>query len=552
MYSVDMKNAQLILRYSDVFPGEKPNLVDKIKNINMHKTISIISELIQIKDAKCEPINIFGMEVRFPFEIILKRDYCGMKPESPREMMENMMMRKNQHIISLQMLLILLKKVIIYGNYESLKEQNYEITNDDYKDIIMMQLLVADEISEKHRESIDTDHFLYSTYHLNYQRNVANEFLRMYYMMECLSRSPYNFSDDVQSEYRDYYGDFTSKYCITPTEYSSLLFWELHYYYSDKNYLSTSKCWRNIDLIYKEAKEKEKISKVIDILMKKPCELREWAIKSEMDEWDFTLFYSFPFISDGQSNYISVSNVTLINAFFEKIFWLIRDCYPQKDSRAMAFFGRLFERYIQDATKDACRKSYTYINEFQYKVNRANRKSSDAYVRKENNLLVVEAKGFSVLVDCMSKNEKIERNNEKLFVTPVLQADERLNEFYKCKKEFAGVEEAFVISVTLDNINAIPNYYNTIHKEISEKKKCTLVRYYFNLSIEEYEMLLYLIEQDIDIFKILREYFTNRVLSPFSNYVREKVDSVNMTRFMEENYKAATYKMESMLSKSHC
>lgn len=302
MYSVDMKNAQLILRYSDVFPGEKPNLVDKIKNVNMHKTISIISELIQIKDAKCEPINIFGMEVRFPFEIILKRDYCGMKPESPREMMENMMMRKNQHIISLQMLLILLKKVIIYGNYESLKEQDYEI------------------------------------------------------------------------------------------------------------------------------KEKEKISKVIDILMKKPCELREWAIKSEMDEWDFTLFYSFPFISDGQTNYISISNVTLINAFFEKIFWLIRDCYPQEDERAMAFFGRLFERYIQDATKDACR----------------------------------------------------------------------------------------------------------------------------NLSIEEYEMLLYLIEQDIDIFKILREYFTNRVLSPFSNYVREKVDSVNMTRFMEENYKAATYKMESMLSKSHC
>ena len=89
------------------------------------------------------------------------------------------------------------------------------------------------------------------------------------------------------------------------------------------------------------------------------------------------------------------------------------------------------------------------------------------------------------------------------------------------------------------------------NKEISEKKKCTLVRYYFNLSIEEYEMLLYLIEQDIDIFEILREYFTNRVLSPFSNYVREKVGSVNMTRFMEENYKAATNKMESMLSKSH-
>lgn len=542
-----MKNAQVILAYSDVFPGEKPNLIEKIKNANMHKTISIISELIQIRDAKCKSINIFGMVLELPFEIILKRDYCGMRPKSPEEMMESTLLEKNKHIISLQMLLILLKKVIIYGNYNSLSQQDYKITDEDYKEVIMMQLLVADEISEKHREHLDADHYLYSTYHLNYRRNVANEFLRMYYMMECLSRNPHVFSNDIQAEYRDYYRDFTEKYCITPTEYSSLLFLELNYYYSEKNCLSALKCWRNVELTYMNAKEKEKISKVIDILKINPIKLREWAINSEMEEWDFTSFYSFPFISDGQSNYISISDVTLINAFFEKIFWLIRDCYPQEDSRAMAFFGRLFERYIQDATKDACHKSYTYIDEFQFQVNGNNRKSSDAYVRRENNLLVVEAKGFSVLVDCMAKNEKIEKNNEKLFVTPVLQADERLNEFYEGKVEFAGVKEAFVISVTLDNINAVPNYYNAIHKEISDKKKCPLVQYYFNFSIEEYEMLLYLIEQNLDIFKILRDYFASRLLSPFSNYVKEKVEGIKRTKFMEKNYKDAKYKMESML-----
>ena len=70
----------------------------------------------------------------------------------------------------------------------------------------------------------------------------------------------------------------------------------------------------------------------------------------------------------------------------------------------MAFFGRLFEHYIQDATEDACKNDYIYIDEFEFKVKRDTRKSSDAYIRKGKDLLVVEAKGFSVLVDCMAKN----------------------------------------------------------------------------------------------------------------------------------------------------
>lgn len=547
MYSVNTEDAQFILGYKDVFSNDKPNLTEKIKAMNMHKTISIISELIQIRDAKCSPMQIFGMEVTLPFESILKRDYCEMNPKSIEEMIENEMLRKNQHVISLQMLLILLKKVIIYGNYDSLKIKDYEISTGDYKEVIILQLLVADEISEKQKKCIDKNHFLYSTYHLNYRRNVANEFQRMYYMMECLSTNPELFDDDIKTEYRDYYGDFSSRYGLTPTEYSSYLFWELQYYFSEKNALSQLSCWRNPNLIYKDAKEKEKISKVIDILKIEPINLKEWAENTELDEWNFTLFYRYPFISDGEYEYISVSDITLINAFFEKIFWLIRECYPKEDSRSMAFFGRLFERYIQDATKDACKSNYMYIDEFSFWVKRYIRKSSDAYIRKGDNLLAIEAKGFSVLVDCMAKNEKVEYNNKKLFVKPVLQADDCLNETIDNKEEFRGIKDVFIISVTLDNINAVPNYYNTIHKEINENKKCEQVHYYFNFSIEEYEMLLSLIECGIDIFYVLRVYFSERILSPFSNYVRKKFPNIVMTKFMNKNYKAASDKMKSIL-----
>lgn len=60
-------------------------------------------------------------------------------------------------------------------------------------------------------------------------------------------------------------------------------------------------------------------------------------------------------------------------------------------------------------------------------------------------------------------------------------------------------------------------------------------------------MLLYLIEKEIDIFSILREYFNGRVLAPFSNYVREKESIIDMTEFMNKNYKEVADKMKSML-----
>ena len=134
-----------------------------------------------------------------------------------------------------------------------------------------------------------------------------------------------------------------------------------------------------------------------------------------------------------------------------------------------------------------------------------------------------------------------------MFIKPVLQADECLSYTFSGKQEFDGVEDIFIVSVTLDNINAVPNYYEAIHKEIRDKKKCEQVHYYFNFSIEEYEMLLFLIEKGTDIFPILREYFTGNVLEPFSNYLRSKVPGIDMTTFMKRTYTEATEKMKTIL-----
>lgn len=211
----------------------------------------------------------------------------------------------------------------------------------------------------------------------------------------------------------------------------------------------------------------------------------------------------------------------------------------------MAFFGRLFEKYIQNLTKEAAKENYIYIDEFSYGKN--NKKSSDAYIRKNNNLLAIEVKGFSVLIDCMTKNEKVEKNNNKMFASPIIQADNCLTRVIGNKEEFTGIEEAYIISVTMDNINAVPDYYNEIHKKIETEKKCEKTKYYFNFNIEEYEMLMYLVEQQQDIFCLLKEYYENEKLKPFNNYLLEKYPKIGMTSFMEILYQEASEKMKSML-----
>lgn len=247
---------------------------------------------------------------------------------------------------------------------------------------------------------------------------------------------------------------------------------------------------------------------------------------------------------DKNNNYISVSDFTLINAFFDKIYWLIRDCYPQENDNTMAFWGRLFEKYIQDITEDAANGEYEYIAEFTFQ---SGKKSSDAYIQKGSNLLVIESKGFSNLIKCMTKNEQIKRNNAKMFIDPILQADSCLSTVISYKPEFSGVESAYIIAVTMDNINAVPGYYNEIYAIIERDKVCDKTKYYFNFNIEEYEMLMYLLEMGYDIFDLLKDYYNNDKLKPFSNYLQEKYDKIDMTKFMRTLYQEATEKMRDML-----
>ena len=131
MYTADVTGAQILLTYSDIFKEDKPDLIESIKNLNMHKAISIICELLRVRDSYMDPLIIFNHEFKIPFETLLKKEMCGIVPNSPEEMCSNPLLHKDNHIISVQMLFVLLKKIIVYGNYETMEQTDYQIEKED-------------------------------------------------------------------------------------------------------------------------------------------------------------------------------------------------------------------------------------------------------------------------------------------------------------------------------------------------------------------------------------------------------------------------------------
>ena len=548
MYKVDGRNAQILLGYEDVFHEKAPDLITEIKKLNIHKAISIICELIELRNKETKPVDTQHLsDVIFPIELYLKKAILQIGESSNSDLLSNPVFRKDQHIVSLQMLLLLLKKIMVYGDYQTFSQTDYTVTDEDYATILRLQLIVVDEVCQSETVEFDKGHFLYSTYHLNNRPSLAGRFLRMYYMLECLDRSADAFSYDVQNEYKNYYEDFKNKYGITTTQYSSILFWELQPYFTDECGLAHMSIWKSINSTYKKSESRETLEKALKVLSIKPVELKKWATETQYNQWDFSNFLAYPFFQDDEGRYISISDYTLSNAFFEKLFWLIRDCYPENDSRAMAFYGRLFERYVQEIAHNIKNPDYTFMNEFLLKTGMGDVKSSDAYLQKENRLLAIEAKGFSNLSSVMAKNSDVDRNNSKLFVCPILEADAFCTKALQ-NGGFADVTEIYIVSVTMDNIEANPFYYEKIFEEIERKKTCTKVVGCFNFSIADYEMLMCAAEDGADVFELLKEYFSLKELPPFGNYLRKKMPKLStMTDFMKHWYNEACSKMMSML-----
>lgn len=386
--------------------------------------------------------------------------------------------------------------------------------------------------------------FLYGTYHINNDHNVANEFARSYYILEKIGKKSEDFPEDIRAEYKDYWTAFKERYGYSMTEFLYSLFWELRKYYARDYYLTYSSSWEDIGAIYKESAMRLIAPMVIRNQAGTLAEYKEWCESSIDEMWDFKGFLEKPFIKTPAGKTLSLSELTLKNSFFENLFWNIRNCFPRTESRIMSFYGRLFEMYIQDQIEAIAngQKKYLYIREFRYGKGGGN-KSSDAYLRIDNKLLAIEAKGFSVLFDCIV-NQNVNSNLDKLFIKPVLQADRAFDD-NKSIEDFNSVTDLYVLSVTMDSINAVPDYYEHCKNDIEKRKRSTCLKKFYNINIEELEMLLFMVEKQYDIFELLDQYFAEKYMMPLSNYIKSKCPEViKMTSFLSGVYEEASIKMK--------
>lgn len=539
-------NTELILKYSDIFQGNIPNFETEIKKINIYKLISIICELISLRNSEIKS-SFANIEISVNYEVILKMILLDFNPnEAKNSEYKEIIFDKKQHIISLQTALILIKKALNYCVNNSSNIEDFEVTLNDYKFVMNLFLILSEELDDKMESNdVDVNHFIYCNYHLNNGETIAYMFLRSYFIFEKMLKDKSNFDGDIQPQFKEYFNDFMKKYGYTPTEYLFVLFSELLKYTSDLQISKTS-LWRNVGDFVKKTHLFDIDKKVIFDLGLSIQSYSEWAKDAHNNEWDFSKFLEYPFIISESGKYISISDYTLKNCFFEKLYWQVRACYPKDDDRAMDFYGRPFEKYIQKLTSSAIvdRSGLNFINEFKFGNNN---RSSDAYIERNNELIVIECKGISILLPTITLNRRIDDNNNKLFIEPVLQADEC---FYKLKNEFnefENIDIVYIISVAMNNINAIPEYTKNILTCIKSEKKSVEAKYFYNMSIEEYERFMVLAENNYDIFKILKSYSQVQEHIPFTSFISEKFNSCEnkMTNFMKDIYDEATNHMKS-------
>ena len=102
-----------------------------------------------------------------------------------------------------------------------------------------------------------------------------------------------------------------------------------------------------------------------------------------------------------------------------------------------------------------------------------------------------------------------------------------------------------VLSVTMDSINAVPDYYEHCKNDIEKRKRSTCLKKFYNINIEELEMLLFMVEKQYDIFELLDQYFAEKYMMPLSNYIKSKCPEViKMTSFLSGVYEEASIKMK--------
>ncbi|WP_440970353.1 hypothetical protein ACSS6N_25145 [Peribacillus frigoritolerans] len=514
-YGAFAKAARPFITYQQVYGIEpiKDEVINSIKSLNLENILILVSQFSAIEEYQANKIKHIYLDTI--------RNFFGRNTE----------INKDEVIFAPQSILYLYKWLLAYGQESKLIE---EFQKKDVVNTIQLSLQVSDFLPK----NIEIDDFLLHVLSFSKHTNIGNELARAYFIYCELAKERNLY---IEKEFVDINEDFINFYGYSIEQYLAVNFALLNLVLPQKIPLSRS--WvKNKNKLFKNTELKKIAPKIIDDLSINISEAKEWAKSTIDNSWDYLKIQQFPLLKLNSDEFIPFNYDVLSNGIFDGLYHRIRGCYSKEDKRFLDFFGRPFEKYIEIILKKAIQNSrfkYEYIEEFDYGT-KSQALSSDFYLRLNEDLIIIEAKGTRPTVNSSIKGDKkaIKNDLQKLFIDPILQADKTyqniLNSSFSDK--FYGVQNLYIISVNLNSFPSVPSFYEEVD-EILKESLSNNVKGYFNFSITDIEALCYLISRKAKkppIFRYLENKFKSSEIQSFTWFLEHSSIPLKRSHWINE------------------
>lgn len=228
--TVKYTESKCISIYSELYGNqvEKDKIIDKIRRLNINKTLEILKILFNTLTTPWY-LNFIYVKIKYLDE----------------EKLEDLLYSK-------QTLFYTLKWIMAYSKQTNDDKMKLNISLEDIVEIIDLQLMISDYLD---KDGIDPATYVYKNIYFNTERNSKNEMVRALEMYVRLSSQ-----NDLYNtkEYVDINEKFTAKYNISIKEYIFVIFLLLSFHLTRFKF-------KNLDLdkLFDETKNQQKYIEVI-------------------------------------------------------------------------------------------------------------------------------------------------------------------------------------------------------------------------------------------------------------------------------------------------
>lgn len=513
-----------VITYSELYSKEpltEKSIAKKIAQLNIKQTLNILLKFTSVIDSYLRGDTAGIAEyhiIKFQYRMLLFFQGADLKHYD------------NGLLTCPQGLLTAFKWLIAYGNNKAEDNISSEILYGDIYNVLSLVIIIADYLPKDEVEHNKIE-FCNAAQYFGAQKVIKYELARAY-----------NIFVENQIELPGYISDaFVGKYGISIEEYLANSFNFLNYAFIHDNFWNHQPGYPISNFDAKSLKDS--YYKYIQMMSLNFEDGKKKAKSSLHKKWDFSWFLLYPLaIIDEYAcpfNYFTFSYV-----WFEGLYWRIRFCFDRKDTKFFDDFGKPFESYIQSICKKSIslKNEYLFIDEHEYTITKGRKpRSSDGYILKGDNLLIIECKAKAPSAETVSGYNINAINDEiiDLIVAPVHQVDKRYMEMMQFDQEFISltkeVKNIFVIVVSLEKIQPLPYTYgyadsylresgkiiNVDGKDEESEIRTDKINCYYNLNAYEFEKICALIENRIDIFAELYEY-SIQPICPFENFINSR------------------------------